>query len=136
MERRDYLLLEIEKIGLILTALKQKLLGGKENLAITIEKQTEDAKGMLLNEINFDLDRFLDLDNEASVQYLSSFKGFDIDNTEQLADFLSQIGFNNQTDKPKKYLEKALQLYEHCRLNSKTFSWDRERKITEIKNAM
>ncbi len=136
MERRDYLLLEIEKIGLILTALKQKLFGGKENLAITIEKQTEDAKGMLLNEINFDLDRFLDLDNEASVQYLSSFKGFDIDNTEQLADFLSQIAFADTSGTSKKYLEKALQLYQHCRLSSKTFSWVRERKIAEIKNAM
>ena len=33
MERKDYILTEIEKIGVILTAIKQKLLGGKENSA-------------------------------------------------------------------------------------------------------
>lgn len=134
MERRDYLLLEIEKIGQILIAIKQKLFGGKENLAITIEKQTEDAKEVLFNETNFDLDKFLALNGEESVQYLSSFKGFDVENTERLADFLSHIGFNDQSDKSKRYLEKALQLYELCRLNSKTYSLEREGKIVAIKN--
>lgn len=134
MERRDYLLLEIEKIGQLLTAIKQKLFGGKENLAITIEKQMEDAKEILFNETDFDLDKFLALNGEESVQYLSSFKGSDVENTEQLADFLSQIGFNDPSDKSKKYLEKALQLYELCRLNSKTYSLEREGKIVAIKN--
>ncbi len=132
MERRDYILLEIEKIGELLTAIKQKLFGGKENLAITIEKQTEETKDILLTELNFDMDKFLALDRDESEQYLSEFKGFDIENTEQLADIVSQTGF---AGKSKKHLEKALQLYELCRLNSKTYSWDRERKITEIKNA-
>ena len=59
MERRDYILLEIEKIGLILAAIKQKLFGGKENLAIPIEKQVEETKDILLNELNFDMDKFL-----------------------------------------------------------------------------
>lgn len=132
MERRDYILLEIEKIGLILTAIKQKLFGGKENLAITIEKQMEETKDILLTELNFDMDKFLAFDRDGSEQYLSEFKGFDIENTEQLADIIFQTGF---AEKSKTHLEKALQLYELCRLNSKTYSWDREKKITEIKNA-
>lgn len=132
MERRDYLLLEIEKIGLLLIAIKQKFFGGKENLAITIEKQMKETKDALLNELGFDLDRFLSLDIDESEQYLSEFKGFDIENTEQLADIISQMGF---AGKSEKHLEKALQLYERCQLSSKTYSWDRERKIIEIKNA-
>lgn len=131
MERRDYILLEIEKIGLILTAIKQKLFGGKENLSITIEKQMEETKDVLLNELKFDMDKFLALDRDESEQYLSEFKGFNVKNTEQLADVISQIGF---AEKSKKHLEKGLQLYELCNLNSKTYSWGRERKITEIKN--
>ena len=51
MEQKDYLLREIEKIGLMINAIRQKLFGGKENLAITLESQIEAAKGMLLNEI-------------------------------------------------------------------------------------
>lgn len=125
MERRDYILLEIEKIGLILAAIKQKLFGGKESLAITIDKQMEETKELLLSEIGFDLDKFLALTNEESGQYLSAFKGFDVENTEQLADFIFQIGFTRKSGESKKYLEKALQLFELCRLNSKTYSLER-----------
>jgi hypothetical protein len=36
--QRDYLLREIDKIGAILSAVRQKIFGEKENLAITFEK--------------------------------------------------------------------------------------------------
>jgi len=39
MEQRDYLLREIEKIGAIMSAIRQKIFGGKGNLAITLEQQ-------------------------------------------------------------------------------------------------
>ena len=51
MEQKDYLLREIEKIGATVRAIWQKIVGGKDNLAITIEHQIENAKGQLLNEI-------------------------------------------------------------------------------------
>jgi hypothetical protein len=70
MIQRDYILREIEKIGAIMNAMRQKLFGGKGDLAITLEKQIEDIKGMLLNEINFDLDKFLDLNIEDSNEYM------------------------------------------------------------------
>ena len=41
---------EIEKIGLILSAIRQKIFGGKDNLSIIFERQIEVAKGVLLNE--------------------------------------------------------------------------------------
>ena len=47
MTQRDYILREIEKIGAIVNAIRQKLFGGKENLSITPEKQMDNAKGML-----------------------------------------------------------------------------------------
>jgi hypothetical protein len=57
MERRDYLLREIEKIGMIMSAIRQKVFGGKDNLAITIEQQMVALKGMLLNDANLDFDQ-------------------------------------------------------------------------------
>lgn len=106
MERRDYILLEIEKIGQILTAIKQKLFGGKENLAITIETQAEETKNVLLCELNFDLDQFLSMDLDTSIQYLDNFKGFNVENTDELAAYFSTLGFRDTSSQSKKYLEK------------------------------
>jgi len=39
MQQRDYLLREIEKFGAMLSVILQKICGGKENPAITLEKQ-------------------------------------------------------------------------------------------------
>ena len=136
MERRDYILREIEKIGVLINAIRQKIFGGKDNLSITLERQIEDAKVMLLNEVNFDLDIFLDLNIEKSNEYICSFTGFSIENIELLAECVAQIGSNDQCSSPQKYLEKALQLYDLCNLKSKTYSFERTTNIMEIKNAL
>jgi len=136
MVQRDYLLREIEKIGAIMSAIRHKLFGGKENLSITLEQQVENAKGMLMNETNFDLDNFLDLDIEKSNEYISGFEGFSVKNIELLAECLSQIGFNDKCDSSRKYLEKALQLYEICNMKSKTYSFERAANVQAIKNAL
>ena len=136
MEQKDYLLKEIEKIGIILGAILQKILGGKENIAITVEHRIENAKGMLLNGINFDLDKFLDLNIEESDEYIFRFAGFNIENIDLLAKCFSEMGFTDNCDNSKKYLEKALQLYDLCNLKSKTYSLERETNINAIKNAL
>jgi hypothetical protein len=136
MIQRDYILREIEKIGTIISAFQQKIFGGKGNLAITLEEQIENSKGMLLNEMNFNLDNFLVLNAEGLDEYISGFDGFSVENIELLADCLSQIGFNNNCDCSKKYLKKALQLYELCNLKGKTYSFAREKNIKDIKNVL
>ncbi len=134
MEQKDYLMREINKIGLILNAFRQKIFGGKESFATNIENQIETAKVMLFNETKFDLDKFLDSDKEASNEYVCSFEGFNVDNIELLAKCVSQIGFSGKTTNSKKYLAKALQLYELCNLKSNTYSFEREANIQAIKN--
>ena len=136
MEKKDYLLREIEKIGIIISSFRQKLFGGKGNLAITPEKQIEALKGMLSEATNFDLDKFLSLKVEDSNEYILSFKGFSIGNIELLADCISQPGFSDKSSSSKEYLEKALQLYELCNLKSRTYSFTREANILKIKNAL
>ena len=133
MVQRDYILREIEKIGVIFSAIKQKLFGGKDNLSITVENQIENIKGMLLSEMNFDLNKFLELDIADSNEYICSFEGFSIENIEHLAECISKIGFDDNCEDSKKYLEKALQLYDLCNSKSKTYSLEREEKIKEIK---
>ena len=132
MLQQDYILKEIEKIASIVNAIRQSIFGGTENFAITLEN----TKQILQTEINFDLDKFLDLNIENSNKYICTFAGFTIENIETLAECISEIGFNNQNDNSKKHLEKALQLYELCNVKSKTFSFERETKMSAIKNVL
>src|ERR1035437_218874 len=136
MEQKDYLMREVEKIGLIISAIRQKIFGGKGNTAITLEKQIKDAKDMLFNGANFDIDIFLNSTAEDSTKYISGFIGFNNDNIELLANYLFQIGLSEKSDNSKKYLEKALQLFELCNLQDKTYSFEREINIKTIKNAL
>ena len=136
MEQRDYLLREIEKIGAIISAIRQKIFGGKGNLAISLKHQIEIAKEKLLSEANFDIDKFLNLNSEESDKYIISFDGFNIENIEILADCFSEFGFSDNCDNSKKYLGKALQLYNLCNTKSKTYSFERETKINAIKNTL
>ena len=136
MIQRDYFLREIERIGTITSAIRQKLMGSTDNLAITIEAQKENTKEMLFFKIGFDLDKLLHLNTEELNAYMSEFDGFNAENIEILADCLYQIGFNDNCGNSKIYLEKALQLYELCNLKSKTFSFERETNIMAIKNIL
>jgi len=118
-----------------MNAIGQKIYGPKGNTAITLEEQIKDAKDMLFNWANFDINKFLNSTVEDSNKYISGFIGFNNDNIELFANYLFQIGSSNKSDNSKKYLEKALQLLELCNLQDKTYSSERELniKITMIK---
>ena len=134
MEQKDYLMREVEKIGLIISAIGQKIFGGRGNTAITLEEQIKDAKDMLFNGADFDIDKFLNSTIQDSTKYISGFIGFNNDNIELFANYLFQIGLSNKSDNSKKYLEKALQLFELCNLQDKTYSFERESNINTLKN--
>jgi histidyl-tRNA synthetase len=136
MEQKDYILREIEKISKIISSIREKLFGSKNNLAIITEQEINNLNEMLLEEINFDFEKFLKLNSEASGEYLKKFEGFSIENIESLAELISQIGFIDKSEQSKKYLKKSLQLYELAILKSKTYSFDREMKMQMIKNAL
>jgi hypothetical protein len=91
---------------------------------------------MLLSGADFDLNMFLNLNEDESKTYIGRFKGFNIENIELLAEDISRIGFEKESDNSKKYLEKALQLYELCKTKSKTYSFEREAKTDAIKRAL
>jgi hypothetical protein len=58
MEQKDFLLREIEKMGIIINAIRQKMFRNEENPALTFENQIENAEREMLNEINFYLAKF------------------------------------------------------------------------------
>lgn len=134
MEQKDYLLREIEKIGMIMSAIRQKVFGGgKDNLSITIQQQILDLKGMLLHNANLDFDKLMNLDAKGSDEYLNDLKGFSVENIELLAETISEIGHKNDSTT---LLEKALQLFEICNLRDRTFSIERENNISKIESTL
>ena len=136
MEQKDYFLREIEKIGSVLRAILGRIRGKEENLAITINNQFEQTNEQLLNDAGFDLKHCLTLEEPAFSEYLSGFVGFNAANLELLADMLLQFGLDEDLQNPKRFLEKALLLYDLSERSDRTYSFDRERKIKEIKNLL
>lgn len=136
MEQKDYLLREIEKIGRIISYIRQLLTGRNESTSLTMESSINQASEMLLKESDFDFNKFLILNIEESNEYISNFKGFSIENIELLADCIYEIWLTYHPSDSNKYLQKALQLYELCNLRSKTYSIKRENQIIAIKNTL
>jgi hypothetical protein len=135
MEQKDYILREIEKIGVLLRLIFNKLARKEGGIGAPIEYQFEDVKSLLLEEIGFDLDLFLSLKDSEIEQYLYKFNGFKDANLELFADVLKEFGLNSDTEQAKKSLASALKIYELCNSKDKTFSFEREEKIQEIKKA-
>lgn len=136
MEQKDYLLREIEKTGTLLRWIIGKLSGAEEYFAFKAEDQFEQAKELILNEIGFDTDLFLSLKEPEIGKYISEFNGINIPNIELLADIYRIMGMKTDAVLSKEYLTGAMKLYELCDLLDKTFLFDRENKIKEIKNVL
>ncbi len=136
MEQRDYLLREIEKIGTVIRAIRQRLLGGIDELAISLENQSEALKEMLISDAFIDLDELLARDAAETDEYLAGYNGFNVTNIELLAQTLSDIGMNSLPPISVALLEKALHLYEICNRRDRTFSFERETAINQIRESL
>lgn len=136
MPQQDWLMKEIEKIGSLLRAIIDRLIHINQNEAIQAEDPFETTKELLFNEINFDLDKFLTLDEADCDAYLHQFTGVNPANLELLAEVFFQLGINGDSASQRMFLEKALQLYELCNTKDKTYSIIREEKINEIRNIL
>jgi hypothetical protein len=134
MEQKDYLMREIEKIGVVLRSILGGLINKKEYLSIEIQAPFAQTKELLINEINFDIGKFVTFDEKAAREYLSGFNGMNPANLELLAEILFQYGISGQSDSQNNFLEKALQIYALCNDTDKTYSGPRENNIKKIKN--
>jgi len=92
MEQRDYILREIEKLGVILRAIMTKIFGGNANNPLPQEKQFEEVTQELLENANFDLRAFIRMDDARAISYLDERRDFNIQNLEDLALILEKLG--------------------------------------------
>ncbi len=122
MEQKDYLLREIEKIGLLLRMILNTITSRGENNAIVLENQFEEERELLLHEIGFNINEFILLESSEVEQYISKYSGIRGSNIELLADIIKEFGMKSESNISKACLEKALKLYELCNSLDKTYS--------------
>jgi O-acetyl-ADP-ribose deacetylase len=133
MDQEDYLLREIEKIGVLLKMIFDKIAGKEGTHALSVKNQFAEEKGLLLDDTGFDIDLLLSLETSEIEKYLFGFNVISGSNIELLADILKEMGMEPGIVRNKEYLTRAAQLYEYRNSSDKTFSFERERKINEIK---
>jgi hypothetical protein len=134
MEQKDYLLREIDKIGLVLRAMLNKLYDSGEKFALTTEDQFIAETELLYNETGISLEKLIKLNVVETRDYLAKQHGMNTLNIELLADVLKETGMKTTSENSKNLLMKAADLYSICNSIDKTFSFERERKISEVLN--
>jgi len=136
MASRDYLIRQIEEMGLFLAILLRRILKMKEeNQQTAVESVVKEA---LLQELKLDIDQVVVLENAdflaVAKQYFTSE-----DQLEKLADILKVLGQETaQSLSPTRsnYLLKSLLLFTHLQETSSAFSYERRTKILDLQKTI
>jgi hypothetical protein len=136
MASRDYLIRQIEEMGLFLAILLRRILKMKE------ENQQEQMEAVvreaLIQELKLDIDQVVVLEQEDFLKVIKEQMTSE-DQLEKLADILRVLGMDNQQSfSPTKanYLLKSLFLFVHLQETSTVFSYERRVKILEIQEIL
>ena len=132
MASRDYLIRQIEEMGVFLALLLRRILKMKEeNQQASVESVVKES---LLQELKLDIDQVVVLENNdflsVAKQYFTSE-----DQLEKLADILNVLGQNIETSfslTKSNYLLKSFFLFTHLQETSSVFSYERRAKIKEL----
>ncbi len=136
MASRDYLIRQIEEMGLFLAILLRRILKMKEENQL--EQMEAAVREELMQELKLDIDQIIVLENEDFIQAIKVHLTTE-DQLERLADILMVLGKENlKSYLPTKanYLQKSLFLFVYLQENSSVFSYERREKIQEIQEAL
>ncbi|MBE9468658.1 MAG: hypothetical protein IMY72_10130 [Bacteroidetes bacterium] len=133
MEQKDYILREIDKIGVMLRYILAKLI--PINSVREKNNISENINNELFENIGYDINSLLKISKNDFNDIFKYNKGFNLANIELLAELLYNIS-QKESDNSQKILQKSLELYEFVNDSGKTFSFDRENRIDKIKNEL
>jgi hypothetical protein len=136
MASRDYLIRQIEEMGLFLAILLRRILKMKEeNQQAAIESVVKEA---LFQELKLDIDQVVVLE-DADFLAVAKQHFTSEDQLEKLADILKVLGQDvcASLSLPKiNYLLKSLFLFTHLQETSSVFSYERRTKIMELQELL
>ena len=123
MEQRDYLMKQVEMLGIVLGKLLAKLLGMKNTNDIL-----ETANQTFTEEINLNINDLCSINIEA----LLKNEKINNANLEKIADVLYFILTNSDTKEKTLLTKKCLEIYEYLDISEKTYSLERQQKIDKL----
>lgn len=136
MASRDYLIQQIEEMGIFLALLLRRILKMKEEKqAGEIESVVKEA---LIQELKLDIDQVIVLENQDFIQVAREYFTSD-DQLEKLADILKVLGQdieNSFTLTRVNYLRKSLFIYNYLQESSTNFSFERKIKMEELQEIL
>jgi len=139
LEKRDYLMDQIEQLGRALAMIYSKLLGFRNEGKVpeAIEMTTLSLK----TELDLDLDELAAIPTEDFLSRMKDDKKFNYANLEILADILLHIADDiNQSDPDSKqdlnFYDKALKIYKYLNERDLTYSFERQAKIERIESIL
>ena len=136
MKQRDILMDQIEQAGRALGKIFADFMGLKSGGNITNEIAITNQR--LQSQLDINIEHLLSLKRRDATEYLQDRVGTD-EHVETLSDYLKDIGlFKKKTNDSEfqLYLSKALELLEITDDISRTMSFDRNRKKTEIRDLL
>jgi hypothetical protein len=136
MEQKDYLLREIEKIGVMLQAILRKLFSIGQMPSDSGLQNLEDIGHELWEAAEFDLSGFLEMDQQVAMAYLQSKVGFNADNAESLSIILETLSTQVGQDIRDALLEKSLFALEYGITLDKTYTFEREHRRTRLRKQL
>ena len=136
MEQRDLLKDQIEQLGKVLAKILSDFLGLKSNGNVT--QGIEISNESLQSELDIDIEKIIALNKTELEEYVRNRKLTE-SHLELLSEYLKEIGIaKTKIDKSDAYLclQKAIELLDIADKISKTMSFDRISKKSEIKNVL
>jgi hypothetical protein len=135
MEKRDYLMDQIEQLGQALALIFSKLQGFKSQGKVP--EGIEMTSFSLKSELGFDIDELSAIPSELFVSRLQDEKKINFTNFDLLADILLHIADdlydnNPESDQSLNLYEKCLKIYTYLNDKDLTFSFERQSKIARI----
>jgi hypothetical protein len=127
MEQQDYLMKQVEQIGLVFGKIFSKLLNLKDKGRISIET----VNHIFTEELNLDINKLVTIEDDNQIDALKN--QFDTTNLEKLADILLFVAENINLNECDQLYKKGMELYEHIEKLGDTYSFERNFKIDKLK---
>jgi hypothetical protein len=135
MEKRDYLLRQIEQLGQVLALMLARLLNLKQVPPSGLS--LEEIKQVYNNELDLTLDLILQTPKEEIIEILKSRIKFIDHQLEEMAGIISEtadiLDSCGQTDEARDLWEKSIYIFEYLQENTGTYSLERALKISRLK---
>jgi hypothetical protein len=127
MEQQDYLMKQVEQMGLVLEKILSKLLNLKDKGTISMET----VNHIFTEELDFDINKLITVEDDNQVDALKN--QFDTKSLEKLADILLFAAENTNSNEYAQLYKQSLKIYKYVEESGDTYSFERNFKIDKLK---